>query len=496
MGCKTSQEFQLSWLMPIACLVFAMPSARVIGQSTGSTTQTVNQRNTIGVLGASPSTGLTAGEAITFNYVLHTAGAPAPTTETIQFYDNATAIGTAQTIGSIAGSNLLPYSQVNTSNGWTTIGTPTVNASTDAGPDGSSASATQLVLPSSASQQQGVSYALTGTSYASQAMTVSFWAKASAATTISIGITDNPALHANGSGTCALTTSYQRCTLTYTFPSNANSGFIVNVYASGQGAATVDVWGVQVEQAGAAGPYVSTIGTARPTGAQGGSVTYTYSSLLNGSHSITAVYGGDTNFVGSTSNAVSLTIGAATPTIALSASQASPVTYGTSLTFTATLTSAAGAPTGTFQLLDGATVLGTGTLSGGVATVTLSGANSLKGGTHTLTAVYSGDVNNNSVTSATLSFTVNKVSNGVAVTIASSKNPSIYGDPVTFSVGVASVISGAIPTGTVAIVDSSTSTNIGTFTLDGTGATTATVTLFTAGTHNLTITYSGDSNYQ
>jgi hypothetical protein len=471
------------------------PSAALYGQSTGSITQTVNQRNTIGVLTATPSTGLTAGQAVTFNYVLHTGGAPAPTSEFIQFYDNSTAIGSAQAIGSITGSNLLPYSQVNPLNSWTLIGTPTIAASTAPGPDGSTASATALTLPSSSAQQEGVSYQVSGTAYASQVMTVSFWAKANAATTISIGITDNPALNANGSGTCALTTTYQRCTLSYPFPSGANTGFIVNLYATGQSAAVVDIWGVQVEQASSAGPYVSTIGTARPTGGQGASVVYNYSSLLDGSHSITAVYAGDANFVTSASNAVPLTVGKATPAIVLSASAASPVTYGTSLTFTATVTSSAGTPTGTFQLMDGTTVLGTGTLSGGIAVVTLTGTNALSGGTHSLTAVYSGDANNNVITSSTLPFTVNVASNAVSITVTSSENPSVYGDSVTFTITLASTNSGVVPTGTVVVVDSSTSTTIGTFTLNSSGVATAPAPLLPAGTHNLTVTYSGDSNY-
>jgi hypothetical protein len=114
-------------------------------QSTGSVSQTVDQRNTIGVLTASPSSGITTGATVTFSYTLNTAGAPAPTTETVQFYDNSTAIGSAQTIGSATGSNLLPYSQVNTSQGWTTAGTaPTVTPVNANGPDGSTNSASTL----------------------------------------------------------------------------------------------------------------------------------------------------------------------------------------------------------------------------------------------------------------------------------------------------------------------------------------------------------------
>src|ERR1700678_1663005 len=91
-------------------------------QSTLTVTQTVNQRPTMGVLTASPSSGLTAGANVTFRYILHTAGAPTPTSEVVQFMDGTTAIGVAQAIASVSASNLLPYSQVSISNGWSLTG--------------------------------------------------------------------------------------------------------------------------------------------------------------------------------------------------------------------------------------------------------------------------------------------------------------------------------------------------------------------------------------
>jgi sugar lactone lactonase YvrE len=80
--------------------------------------------------------------------------------------------------------------------------------------------------------------------------------------------------------------------------------------------------------------------------------------------------------------------------ISVSASTATP-TYGQSVTLTATVTTPSGdlVPTssdGTVTFYDGATVLGTATLSGGPATATLTTA-ALTGGTHMLTAHYSGD---------------------------------------------------------------------------------------------------------
>ena len=74
-------------------------------------------------------------------------------------------------------------------------------------------------------------------------------------------------------------------------------------------------------------------------------------------------------------------------------SSANPSIFGQTVTFTATVTAtapASGTPTGTVTFKDGAATLGTGTLSGGVATFAIS---SLAIGNHTITAVYGGDTN-------------------------------------------------------------------------------------------------------
>jgi hypothetical protein len=72
-----------------------------------------------------------------------------------------------------------------------------------------------------------------------------------------------------------------------------------------------------------------------------------------------------------------------------------PSSWGASVTFTATITGTNGVPplTGTATFKDGATILGTGTLSGSpTATATFS-TNGLAIGSHTITAIYSGDTN-------------------------------------------------------------------------------------------------------
>ncbi len=80
-------------------------------------------------------------------------------------------------------------------------------------------------------------------------------------------------------------------------------------------------------------------------------------------------------------------------------SNANPGVLQNPIIFTATLSAAVGAPTGTVTFLDGTTPIGTGTLAGGIATLTLS---SLGVGNHTITAAYPGDANFIGVTSGPL----------------------------------------------------------------------------------------------
>ena len=90
--------------------------------------------------------------------------------------------------------------------------------------------------------------------------------------------------------------------------------------------------------------------------------------------------------------------GTMTPTITLS-SNVNPSSFGQSVTFTATVTGSGGIPTGTVTFFDSLTNIGTGTLFGNTATLSTT---TLAVGTHTITAVYSGDVNFNTGTSSVL----------------------------------------------------------------------------------------------
>lgn len=135
----------------------------------------------------------------------------------------------------------------------------------------------------------------------------------------------------------------------------------------------------------------------------GGVATFATGSLAGGTHSLTVKYLGDSTYEGSTSPAISQVLNPASTAVTLG-STLNPSTHGASVTFTATVTSYVGVPTGTVKFLDGATTLGTGTLSGGATTFATSG---LAVGTHSITAVYVGNANFATHTSAVLSQKVN-----------------------------------------------------------------------------------------
>src|SRR5467141_1313807 len=228
---------------------------------------------------------------------------------------------------------------------------------------------------------------------------------------------------------------------------------------------------------------VTTLGTGTLSG---GTATFTTSGLGTGAHSITAIYGGDANFTGSTSPILTQTIGKAASSTAVASSN-NPSIIGTAVTLTASVTSpVTGTLTGTVTFQDGTSALGTGTLSGGAATFTTSG---LTGGTHSITAVYSGDANFAGGPSPTLMQTVNKV--GDSTSVASSNNPSIFGSAVTFTATVTSSATGT-PTGTVTFQDAAAT--LGTGMLSG-GNTTLATSALVGGVHSITAIYGGDVNF-
>ncbi|MGO9084282.1 MAG: Ig-like domain-containing protein [Candidatus Sulfotelmatobacter sp.] len=102
------------------------------------------------------------------------------------------------------------------------------------------------------------------------------------------------------------------------------------------------------------------------------------------------------------SASTTITVNKAAPAIAL-ASTAGTVLAKTPVTFTATVSSSAGTPSGSVDFYDGTTSLGQGTLALGVATYTTS---NLTDGSHSITAAYGGNIDFSALTSTAITETV------------------------------------------------------------------------------------------
>jgi hypothetical protein len=221
----------------------------------------------------------------------------------------------------------------------------------------------------------------------------------------------------------------------------------------------------------------------------GGKAKLAVNNLDLGPQAITAVYNGSAIFAGSTSAVLNVNVVPAASRITL-ASSAGNATFGDTVTWTARLAAVApgvGIPTGTVTFMDGTTALGSATLDDGVARFS---SNALAVGTHSITAVYSGDDEFLTSTSRALTQTVAKAR--VVVALSPAPLTATANTPITFTINVTPANSGPVmPTGTITLTDGTRA--IATATLsDGT----ATLNIkIPRGTHTITATYHGDDDF-
>jgi len=213
-----------------------------------------------------------------------------------------------------------------------------------------------------------------------------------------------------------------------------------------------------------------------------GTATLTTSTLSFGTHSISAIYGGDTNHAGSTSVVVAQQI-VQTATSNLSSSL-NPSPAGAVVVFSTTVTGIGGiVPTGSVTFADNSNTVGTVSLDAtGTATFQTT---SLAVGSHTFSANYNGD-KNYGATVASLIQTVQNASTQISLTTNS--NPADYRTPVAISAVVTS--NGGVASGSVSFVDSGTS--IGTAILNTNGVATLAISTLAPGNHSIVANYAGD----
>ena len=251
---------------------------------------------------------------------------------------------------------------------------------------------------------------------------------------------------------CASTSNI--ATVTVNKPSTTNTLYVTNAYTNGASSNYGDPVDIvaQISPAGATGTVTfkdggTTLGTGTPNG--GGYASFQTSSLSVGTHSITAVYGGDGSYAGSTSSAVSFPVNKNSTGTSITSSSYNP-NPGQNITLTANISPSVNSGSVTFK--DGSNTIASGrSVSGGSASFATS---SLSAGSHNITAEYTGDSNYNASTSSSITVTVGTPPTASANTTA--KNLTVGTTmssftPLTGSGGTAPltyyVSSGSLPSG-------------------------------------------------
>jgi Bacterial Ig-like domain (group 3) len=220
-----------------------------------------------------------------------------------------------------------------------------------------------------------------------------------------------------------------------------------------------------------------------------GQATYATSYSGKNAYKVSATYAPTpgTNYGGSISQVLKEVIDALPATSATALSLSSTSIYiGQPVTMTATVSSGFGTPPDgelvTFK--SGGVAVGTGTLSGGVATFTTS---TLSANSHTLLAYYGGDGNFKSSNSPKIVLVVSKYPTTAVLT--SDLSYSNYGEPVTLTANLSTA--GPSPTGKVNFLNGSAS--LGDIVMAN-GMATLTTAKIPVGLNALTASYTGDAN--
>ena len=175
------------------------------------------------------------------------------------------------------------------------------------------------------------------------------------------------------------------------------------------------------------------------------------------------------------------------------------MTFGVGVTVSGSVSvnpPAAGVPTGTMSFFanPGNIALGTGTLSGGSTSITVS--MQLLPGNYSVFSVYNGDGNDNTSTSVTAPMQVNKNGTNGSLTTTPVGNAALNQAVTLTATFVPQSAGQGFPSGTVAFTDTTGGViALGTATLNNQGIATLTTTAILPGLRTLTATWAGDVSY-
>ena len=219
-----------------------------------------------------------------------------------------------------------------------------------------------------------------------------------------------------------------------------------------------------------------TVGSGTVPVANGAASVPVAASLLAGAYTVTVSYGGDGNYLGSTTSAtISLQVSQIQPVIQWATPV--PITYGATLA----------------GILNASALNGSAVVPGSYAYSTggkaITNATVLAANTYTLNVNFTPtDTATYKSATGSVVLVVNKAMPGVS--LSSSANPTLLSNPTTLTVTVSSAVS--TPTGTITFLDGTTP--IGTAPVTN-GVATLTTAKLAAGVHPVSATYSGDSNF-
>ncbi len=489
------------------------------GSTSSPITQTVNQASTTTALGSSVNPSV-FGQSVTFTATV-TVVAPGggTATGTVEFFDGATSLGTDSLDGSGLASIDVSTLTVGGHSITATYGGATAYVGSTSSPLSQTVNqaSTTTALGSSANPSvfgQSVTFTATVTAVApgsgTPTGTVEFFDGATSLGTDTLNGSGQASINVSSFtvGSHSITATYGGATA---YVGSTSSPLSQTVNKSSTSTAVVS--SVNPSVFGQSVTFTATVtvvapGTGTPSGTVeffdgatslgtdtldgGGQASIGVANLSVAGHNITATYNGSPPYFGSTSSVLTQTVNKASTNTAVVAST-NPTVFGQTVTFTATVTSVApgaGTPAGTVEFFFGATSLGTDTLDGSGVAQLPTGA--IPVGTHSVTAQYLGDSSYNTSTSTGLSHTVNKA-NTTSVVI-SSGSPSLHNQQVTFTATVSAVAPGSgVPTGSVEFFDGVTS--LGTQPLNGSGQALLNTTGLSIGSHSITVSYLGSSNY-
>ncbi|MGO9402946.1 MAG: Ig-like domain-containing protein [Terriglobales bacterium] len=215
-------------------------------------------------------------------------GSLAPT-GTVTFENSGTQIGSAN-VGSFTDTNLLLYSQQFSNQPWSLMDNNSVltpNYTTSPLGDQTAYRYQNISSQYGTDIYQSIS-GLPGT----EPVTFSVWVESNTAQDqdLEIAVIDSSG---ETDAPCYATSNWQRCTVTT--PDNPTSMFVQIGSTLTQWPWDVSIWGAQAEVGASAGPYIAS--TTAPATATMGFATFTTSQLNLGLSTLTAVYGGDGNYL-------------------------------------------------------------------------------------------------------------------------------------------------------------------------------------------------------